>query len=72
MKGLLQRSGSEMEDKPENELNLPLVKSEPAPPSVRAVDEVNKWIEQDYRLFFNRAVYEEDKRLNSVNVPFVL
>ena len=61
-----------MENKPENELNLPLMKSDPAPPSLRTVDEVNEWIEQDYRLFFNRAVYEEEKRLNSVNVPFVL
>jgi hypothetical protein len=61
-----------MENKPGNELDLPLVKSDPAPPSVRTVDEVNQWIEQDYRYFFDRAVYEKEKRLNSVNVPFVL
>jgi hypothetical protein len=61
-----------MENKPGNELNLPLIKNEPAPPSLRTVDEVNEWIEQDYRLFFDRSIYENEKRKNSVDVPFVL
>jgi len=61
-----------MENKPWDELNLPLIKNEPAPPSLRTVDEVNEWIEQDYRLFFDRSIYEIEKRRNSVDVPFVL
>jgi hypothetical protein len=61
-----------MESKPWDELNLPLIKNDQAPPSLRTVDEVNEWIEQDYQIFFNRTVYEEEKKRNSVNVPFVL
>jgi hypothetical protein len=54
------------------DLNLPSLKGEPLPPSLRTIDEVNTWIEQDYKLFFNRELYEKEKRQNSVNVPFVL
>ena len=56
----------------EDELNLPSFASEPLPPSLRSMDEVNEWIEQDYKLFFNRELYEKEKRLCSVNLPFVL
>jgi hypothetical protein len=53
-------------------LNLPIIKDDPLPPSLRSMDEINTWIEQDYKLFFNRELYEKEKRLLSVNVPFVL
>lgn len=53
-------------------LNLPSFEKEPLPPLLRSMDEVNKWIEQDYKLFFDREIYEKEKRLLSVNVPFVL
>jgi hypothetical protein len=56
----------------ENELNLPSFDSEPLPPSLRSMDEINKWIEHDYKLFFNRDLYEKEKRQNSINKPFVL
>jgi hypothetical protein len=55
-----------------NELNLPRFDTEPLPPSLRSMDEVNEWIEHDYRLFFDRKIYEKEKRQCSVNVPFVL
>ena len=54
------------------DLNLPTLKGEPLPPLLRSIDEINTWIEQDYKLFFNRELYEKEKRLFSVNVPFVL
>jgi hypothetical protein len=55
-----------------SDLNLPIIKDDPLPPSLRSMDEINTWIEQDYKLFFNRELYEKEKRLLSVNVPFVL
>jgi len=57
---------------PSVELNLPRLDKKPLPPSRRTMDEINEWIEQDYALFFNRPNYEKQKRLFSVNVPFVL
>lgn len=56
----------------ENELNLPVFKTEPLPPSLRTLDEIDRWIEQDYLLFFNREIYDKEKKLYSVNVPFFL
>jgi hypothetical protein len=58
--------------KKKNDLKLPVVKQEPLGPSLRTVDEINTWIEQDYPLFFDREVYEEQKKKNSVDSPFVL
>jgi hypothetical protein len=53
-------------------LRFPIITGKPLPPSLRSIDEINEWIEQDYRLFFDRKVYEEAKRRNSVNVRFAL
>lgn len=53
-----------------NELHLPLFAKEPLPPPLRTIDEIDRWIEEDYRTFFDRELYEKEKRLNSVNVPF--
>ena len=61
-----------MEKEKENELSLPIIESEPLPQSLRSIDEVNEWIEHDYQLFFDRKIYEREKRLSSVNTPFVL
>jgi hypothetical protein len=56
----------------ENELELPVFKSEPFPPSLRTLDEIDRWIEQDYLLFFDRESYDREKKLCSVNIPFEL
>lgn len=56
----------------DDELHLPEFDKQPLPPVLRSVDEIDRWIEEDYALFFNRDVYEREKRLNSVNVPFRL
>jgi hypothetical protein len=56
----------------DDELNLPEIQIEPTPPSLRTMDEIDTWIEEDYALFFDRDIYEKEKRLNSVNVPFKL
>ena len=53
-------------------LNLPKIKKNPVLPSLRSIDIINKWIEHDYLYFFNREIYEKQKRLNSVNVKFTL
>jgi hypothetical protein len=56
--------------KEKNELNLPVIENEPLPSSIRSIDEINEWIEQDYKYFFNRKIYERDKKRNVVTVPF--
>jgi len=56
----------------EGDLNLPVFKSEPLPPSLRTIDEIDRWIEEDYILFFDRESYNTEKKLCSVNIPFVL
>ena len=56
----------------DNNLNFPIILKGPLPPSLRSMDEINEWIEQDYDLFFDRAIYEKEKLLYSVNIPFVL
>ena len=61
-----------MEKEKENELNLTIIENEPFAQSLHTIDEVNEWIEHDYQLFFDRKVYEKEKKLLSVNVPFVL
>jgi hypothetical protein len=58
--------------KKKDDLKFPVVKQEPLEPSLRTVDEINTWIEQDYALFFDRTVYEEQKKKNSVDSPFLL
>jgi hypothetical protein len=55
-----------------DDLELPVIESDPSPPSIRTIDEVDRWIEEDYALFFDREVYEKEKRLNSVNASFRL
>lgn len=64
----LQRLETEMADS----LKLPVITKEPLPPLLRSIDEIDRWIEENYALFFDREIYEKEKRLNSVNVPFVL
>ncbi len=61
-----------MKKNQKNELNLPVIENEPLPQSIRSMDEINEWIEHDYQLFFDRKVYEREKRLCSVNIPFIL
>jgi len=56
----------------DDKLNLPVLTEEPLPPSLRTMDEIDRWIEENYALFFDREIYEKEKRANSVNVPFVL
>jgi hypothetical protein len=53
-------------------LDLPFLSKEKTPHSVRSVDEINEWIEHDYKLFFNRKIYEKEKKKLSVNTPFKL
>lgn len=55
-----------------DDLNLPKIRNNPPPPTLRSVDVINKWIEHDYLYFFDRKIYEEQKIKNSVNVRFKL
>ena len=54
------------------ELNFPRITGDPLPPSIRSLDEIDAWIQQDYEAFFDREAYEKQKRELSVNVPFKL
>ncbi len=58
-------------NKDKENLQFPKVKKA-VPNSIRTIDEINEWIEHDYKLFFNRKVYEAKKKRLSVNKPFVL
>lgn len=53
-------------------LNFPIIKNDCLMPSLRSMDEINAWIEQDYPFLFNREIYEKEKRRCSVNVRFTL
>ena len=53
-------------------LNLPVFTKNPRQHAVRSIDEINEWIEHDYKLFFNRELYEKEKKRFSVTVPFKL
>jgi hypothetical protein len=56
----------------DEKLNFPVITGEPSPPSIRTLDEIDQWIQEDYETFFNQEVYEKQKREMSVNVPFRL
>jgi len=56
----------------DNDLKLPVFTNEPLPPSLRTMDEIDRWIEEDYALFFNRDIYEKEKLMLSVNIPFTI
>ena len=53
-------------------LVLPFLTKAKTPHSIRAVDEINEWIEHDYKLFFNRKIYEKEKKKLSVTTLFKL
>jgi hypothetical protein len=55
-----------------DKLNFPNIKKDMSPPSLRSIDEINEWIEQDFPYLFDRELYEKEKRRNSVNVRFTL
>lgn len=58
--------------KTRDKLNFPVIKDDLLPPSLCSLDEINKWIEHDYLLFFDRPLYEKEKKKNAVNVHFSL
>jgi hypothetical protein len=63
-----QQSFSRNNDGPD----LPVSKKNMEPPSVRSMDEIDRWIEEDYALFFDRAEYDKLKKLYAVPVRFSL
>ncbi len=58
--------------KRDNDLTFPVFAKEPLPPRLRSMDEIDQWIEEDFRLFFNREIYEKEKTRNSVKIVFRL
>ena len=55
-----------------DDLKFPVIKGKMSPPSLRPIDEIIDWINRDYNLCFNRDLYNQEKRLHSVNIPFTL
>lgn len=55
-----------------SDIKFPVFTEPSTPPSTRSIDEIDAWIEQDYREFFNREAYEREKIILSVDTPFVL
>ena len=53
------------------ELKLPIIKND-SPSSIRSIDEIIEWIDELYMDVFDREQYEKEKKLFSVNVPFIL
>jgi hypothetical protein len=54
------------------ELKFPVFDSKPLPPSKLTLEQTIAWVDENYRLFFNREAYEKKKKALSVNVPFTL
>ena len=55
-----------------DDFDLPVFYDGESVPSLKSIEEINKWIEEDYRLFFDRASYEREKERCSVNIVFRL
>jgi hypothetical protein len=55
-----------------SELSFPVINADLLMPSLRSIDEINAWIEQDYPFLFNREIYEKEKRRCSVNARLKL
>lgn len=55
-----------------DDLSLPLLADRMAESPERTLDEIDRWIEQDYALFFDRELFEREKVALSVNEPFRL
>lgn len=53
-------------------LNLPVIGPGALPPSIRSLDEIDAWIQEDYELFFDREIYEREKDRMSVSQQFSL
>jgi hypothetical protein len=54
------------------QIEFPVISRSIAPSSIRSLDEIDAWIEEDYRLFFNRKQYEEEKVKHTVYEAFRL
>jgi hypothetical protein len=54
------------------DIHLPVFDKPMQAASVRSLDEINMWIEQDYNLFFNRSEYEKNKLKCSVHKQFCI
>lgn len=54
------------------DIDLPLFDKPMQAASVRSMDEIDMWIEQDYELFFDRFEYEKKKLESSVCKRFSL
>ena len=55
-----------------SKLSFPVINHDLLMPSLRSIDEINAWIEQDYPFLFNREIYEKEKRRCSVNARLKL
>jgi hypothetical protein len=55
-----------------DDIKLPVFTKAITPASVRSLDEIDAWIEQDYHLFFDRSQYEKDKLKYAVYKKFVI
>jgi hypothetical protein len=56
----------------ESEITWPTFSEPMAPPSLRTMDEINQWIEEDFAILMNRERYDEEKLRLSVSEPFHL
>ena len=55
------------------ELNLPVIRpGQMLPPTLRTIDEIDQWIQENYELFFDREAYEKEKDRLTVTQPFKL
>jgi hypothetical protein len=58
--------------KPEPELDFPVIMDKMPRPSIRSMDEIDAWIEHDYALFYDKEKFLEEKKKMSVYKKFVL
>jgi hypothetical protein len=53
-------------------LDLPVIKADMSPPSIRSLEEIEKWLDEMYNEFYNPEVYAREKAKLSVNTVFYL
>jgi hypothetical protein len=54
------------------DITLPDFEKAMLPVLERSMDDINSWIEEDFELFFNQAIYEDSKKRLSVKYQFTL
>jgi hypothetical protein len=70
--GIHQEMSTPSMEKPDLELNLPIVKQDPLPKKVLSMDEFDRFCREDLEWAFDEEAYRAEKKRREVTVPFRL